>query len=116
MRTLNDYFLTFNFSLNPAQSFFLTIPDGGHLRAVYATIAAAMGGSDAILTFEVDGVVVGETLTFVQATAVAGEKLSFVDLASNEANHIPTGQNLEIVSNGGPSSETICSLTVVIRR
>lgn len=113
IKELNRVYLTYSIpDLNAAASYWMVIPVAGAIVKIWSAIDSALATADNVLTFEIAGVAVTNgTVTITQAGSAAGD----VDSATpTAANTLTEGQALEIISNGGTSSTTRCTLTFEI--
>ena len=113
VKNVNKIYLTYTITdLNAAASYYLVCPLAGVISKIYSVIESALATADNVLTFEIAGVAVTNgTVTITQAGSAAGD----VDSATpTAARTLTAGQALEIISDGGTSSTTKCTLTFEI--
>ena len=114
MRTLNDYFLSAELvNISASDQTWVPIPDDGHVHACYATLDGTITGT-AVITFEIGGVAIGESLSVVAGDA--GDTVSLEDLPATLLNRVTRGGQLEVITNGGSTNAIRVFLTIVIRR
>lgn len=112
IKQLNKKEFTFSLNLNIAASYFLVIPYAGDISKIWSATNASFTGSNAILTFEIAGTpVTNGTITITQSGSAAGDIDSSTPSA---ANTVTAGQALEIICDGGPSSDVTCVLTIEV--
>ena len=113
IKDVNKIYLTYSIpDLNSAASYYMVCPLAGILTKIWSVIDGALATADNVLTFEIATVAVtGGTITITQAGSAAGDVDSCTPSA---ARTLTAGQALEIISNGGTSSTTRCTLTFEI--
>lgn len=98
--------------LNAAASYFMVSPLAGSVTKCYSVIDSALASADNLITLKIATVAVTNgVITITQSGSAAGD----VDVCTpTAANALTAGQAIEIVSNGGTSSTTSCTLTFII--
>ncbi len=116
MRTLNDYFIYGRIAdLSTAGQVYLPVPDGGQVKALFATLNNAITSADATLTVKTANGTVG-TLTATQSGSAAGSTFSTEFDGVGSEGDVASGGYVEVETDGGSSTTCITEVCVVIRR
>ena len=112
IKNTNLMVLTYTIAdINTAGSFYLVVPKAGSLVKAWSVIDSALATADNIISFEIANVAVTNgSITITQSGSATGDVDSCTPTALNT---LTEGQALEIVNNGGTSSTTRCTLTLV---
>jgi hypothetical protein len=97
-------------TINTAASYYLVIPYAGSISKIWSVIDGSFTGSNTILSFEINNVAVTNgNITITQSGSAAGDVDSSTPTA---ANTLTAGQALEIICDGGATSDVKCTLTI----
>lgn len=109
----NKIYLVYEIAdLNPAASYYIVCPLAGVISKIYSVIEGALATADNLISFEIANVAVTNgTITITQTGSAAGDVDSSTPSA---ARTLTAGQALEIISNGGTSSTTKCTVTIEV--
>jgi hypothetical protein len=98
--------------ISTASSEWVASPMAGKVIGIYVTLHSAITVANATVTAEIAGVpLTGLSITITQAGSAPGS--TFYGVPSG-ANTIASGQALEIISDGGSSTTTVATVTVLI--
>jgi hypothetical protein len=113
MRTLNDYFLTFEIDdISTAGQAYVAVPDGGQIVKVITVLNGAIGTADADLTVKTAEGTAG-VITVATASSAAGD----VDtLEPTTNNNVVEGGSIEIETDGASTNTVKVFGTIIIRR
>lgn len=100
--------------ISTASSHWLVVPYNCTIDKIYSVIDGAISIADAILSFEIGGIVITDSsITITQSGSAAGD----IDLSSPSAlNVLTAGQAIEVITNGGSTNVVRAHITLVLQR
>jgi len=109
-----DYITCIIDDISTAQSDWVVAPYAGNIIKIYSVIDTAITVADATLSFEIAGVAITSGgITITQAGSAAGDVDSSTPSA---ANAVTAGQAIECITNGGSTTASKATITLVIQR
>lgn len=96
--------------ISTASTLYFVAPDAGLLRSVHITLVNAITAANALVTFKVDNVSVGGTLT-IEYNGSAKGKAFKADFAGVP---IKKGSLIEVISDGASSTTCVAPCTVLV--
>ena len=103
--------LTATLTLGTAGQVYVVCPFSGNVTKVYSVINGALTTADEVLTVKNNAGTSMGTITITQSGSAAGDVDS---LTPSSNNAVTAGQVIEIETDGGNGSATICTLTILI--
>lgn len=111
MLPLNYTALTDSFAdISTASTLYFASPDAGWLRSAQITLNNAITLANSLVTFKVDNVTVGGTLTIAFTGSAKGTtfNIEFAAVA------VKKGSLIEVITDGGATTTCIAACTVMV--
>ena len=102
--------LTATLTLGTATQVYIVSPYTGNVAAVYTVINGTLSTADEVLTVKTGAGTAG-TITIAYSSSAAGDIDSLVPTSNNA---VTAGAAIEIETDGGNATATICTITILI--
>ena len=115
VRPLQDYFITCELDdVSTASTAYCAAPSAGKIVKIQTVIHGAITTADATVTAEIGGTAItGCSITVTQSGSAAGDVDSCTPSAAND---LAEDDAIGIVTDGGSSTATRLTATIVVRR